>query len=387
MDGLPPSLRSVRRGSAAIPAAVLLMLLVASPGGLGGTPPSPRESVASGTADRAGSVPLASNCDGGEWNTTHLRVWGSGCQAVFGVVYANSFTNDNLSLGYNFSFAIGAIAELTPGGAIVRLADPLDPASGSTAVRTQPGEVNVTMRLPTNVTSASGAWVANDTIWGSGPQWNASSTPLGLATLTVVFHLFNATAPGADGTLAYRVKIDLGVSGWPWASAADSLGIVVQALAAGGAHFAYNASSSTWLEEWNSNGTSYAGLTFGGTANATYPSSDATGLTVTEQTGLYPGGTPDRQAVTLLTFRGGPGNYSALSYDPWVTFNAAPLIVVGFPNQGPPTTDVVVLEFAPLVAVAGGALFVVVRWRVRREGEDLVAGIERIIEKGPPPGT
>lgn len=342
-----------------------------------------------GAATPRASSPLVTNCDGGSWSTSHLMVWGSGCEALFGVIYANNFSNTNWSQSYNFSFMIPYVAEVNGSGGLVRLADPMNPGAASTTVTSVPGEVNVSLDEQVNVTSADGVWTPNDTLWGSGPQWTNGTAVLGVTTLAVDFHLFNASPQGpANGS--YRVKFDLNIAGWPWASRSDSLGIGLQALGAGGAHFAYVASANTLAESWNANDAPFVNLTFGNVAGTT----SASGATGTAQVGvdagLFAGGTPDRQAVTLLTFQNTSGGYSQLSYDPWVAFSGpSSSPIQGVNNSGPPLGDARVVALAPylalggIVAVAAGGASVVRRRQLRRDGEALVRGIEQLIEHGP----
>lgn len=336
-------------------------------------------------------APLVSNCDGGSWRTLHLLVWGSGCEASFGVEYAADFSNWNSSQSYNFSFHLPVVGEVGPAGELVRYADPMNPAAATTAVTTSAGEVNISLQEQINVTSATGGWLPNDSPWGSGPQWSNGTAVLGLMVLSVVFHLVNASNNDPANS-SYRVKFDLNVDQWPWADARDALGVGFQALGAGGAHFAYNDSASTLVEAWNSDGTPFVNLTFDPAADVAYPTGPRQTATVSTQSELFPGGTPDRQAVVLLTFGGVPGNYSGLAYDPWVSFAAGPSTgpsphepsLFGLPAGGAPA-------MAFLVAAVGiAAASLTVGWyvrdrRLRRAGEALVSGIEQVISEGPPP--
>lgn len=374
-----------RNVAAGVAVAAIVVLGLCGWGGVLPTVPSP---FGHGTAAFRG--PLVSNCDGGQWSTAHLLVWGSGCEALFGVEYANSFSNWNSSQSYNFTFTIPSVAELSPAGGLVRLADAMNPSAATTTVASTPGEVNITLAESINVTAASGGWTPNDTAWGSGPQWSNGTVPVGVASLSVVFHLFNAST-GPSGNNSYRVKFDIHVDGWPWAAAGDGLGIAVQALAAGGAHFAFNASAGALVESWNSNGTAFVSLAFGPGAAVGYPTGPGSTATVTTQTGLFPGGTPDRQAVSLVRFGGVSGGYDGLAYDPWVSFTSSPLLgpstnePLVFSTAGGPYGAVVLVS---AIAVVAGAVTVGVfvrQRRSRRAGEALVAGIEQWISEGPPP--
>ncbi len=232
----------------------------------------------------------------------------------------------------NSTFTVGPLAEVTPSGAVVALGVPGYEGSGSVTTTSTPHEVNVTDAIVGNVTNAIGVnsstgdpngetpeWTPSDAPGGGGSTtWGAGTQVLGGIALGIVFHFENGS-----GHASNRVKFDVTVSGWPWVSTNDALGLAVEAGAAAlpsGSHFAFTAATDTITQQSNSNDTTIWSLAFGSSANATgnppFP------LRVTDQVGLFPVGdaTPSL-AVALLTFAG-QGGYSSMAYDPWVVFGA-----------------------------------------------------------------
>jgi hypothetical protein len=376
---------------AALLVAVLSVLFV-------GSALIPGPSVAGGS--RGSTVPTrVSNdllCNGGQWNTTHLEVWASGCQAVFGVVWAQNFSSMNSTNQYNFSFNIGWIVEFTPSGQLVRAASPLDPYGATANATVGPHEVNLTSITHMNVTNASGKWTPGDAFYGPGPQWNVSTTPVGVTELTVVFHLLNVAPGGSSnvtGNASLAVKFDIGIASWPWVSSTDLLGLEIGSLGAVGSHFAFNQSSRTLAENWNTSNTTFASLIFGAGAMASYPNQTSAPASVVEQVGLFGAATAAREAVALVNFAGIPGNYSYVSYDPWVVFSPSGTTVVP-PGHRPSSGGMavpawLVTALGVLAAVAGMTFLAVHVARssvLRKEGLELVREMRNAIsDRGRPP--
>ena len=376
---------AVARGGFVV--VVVAALLLGAPLAVGSHPN--REALFARGAD---GVRPALNCTGVGWLTTHLWVNLSQCQAGFLVIYAQNFTNWNASDSYNYSFWIDWIAEFTPAGHLVRVASPLSPFASNANVTRVGEEVNLTARYDLNVTSATGNWTPNDTWAGTGPQWNVSNATVGTAVLSVVFHLsdlpVNASA-NATRNASLSVKFDVGVANWPWVSAGDLLGFDLASLGAGGSHFSFNPTNRTLQEQWNSTNRTFASLVFGRQANVTYPSSPSAPSTVGEQVGMYRAGTPGRESVALVTFGGVAGNYSSVSYDPWVVFSPA-----GTGTTVPPSLAASPIpSWAPvagaMVAVLAGvsviAVYVVRASALRREGLSLVREMRESISNEPLP--
>ncbi|MCI4322403.1 MAG: hypothetical protein L3K03_00010 [Thermoplasmata archaeon] len=330
-------------------------------------------------------------CNGAQWQSFDLFVSASGCQPIFGVSYIQDENPSGVSSSnqYNFSFSIPWIVELSPGGELVRIASLDDADAGLATVVNGPGEVNLSSTFAANVTNVTGGWVPNDSWAGDGPQWNISNASLGATTVNIVFHLTNLSSNASQETrsnTSFGVEFDVDVSGWPWASTTDTLGLGFDCLGSIGSHFAFNQSSRTLAESWNSTGRTFASLVFGRSANVSYPPSLVQAANVTEQAGLFHAYSNDRRSVVLLNFSGVPGNYSSMEYDPWVVFTPGLLI----PSQSSSTPDVPlvsVLVALVLVASVGVASTIWLNGRrLRREGRELVEGIEKAISnKSDPP--
>jgi hypothetical protein len=373
-------------GAVAVALAVVLIagLIVPSLGG---------PAVPGPTADRSG-VSSDLPCNGVDWRTTHLAVYLNGCQAVFGVQYAENFSQpENTTNQYNFSFAIPWIAEITPEGALVRLANGLAPVTAMANLTSLPEEVVLTSFETLNVTNASGNWNPNDTGFGTGAPWNVSNSTAGNTTVGLNFYLFNAGANMTENT-SLSVEFDFTVGPWPWASSTDLLGFGLDSLGAGGSHFVFNQSSRTLQEQWNSTNRTFASLVFGTVANVSYPTDQPGRATVTEQAGVYDAGTPGRESVVLTTFGAVTGGYSFLVYDPWVVFSpgstvtSRPPPVLNPSSSGWPPWVAVSLA---LVAVGGGlsgiATVVLRDQRLQSEGAALVREMRKAISEPSEPPT
>jgi hypothetical protein len=332
-------------------------------------------------------------CNGVNWQTTHLAVYLSGCQAVFEVQYAENFSQpENSTNQYNFSFAIPWVAEITPQGALVRVAEGLAPVSAMANLTVLPGVVLSSFET-LNVTNASGNWNPNDTGFGTGAPWDLSNSTVGNTTVGLNFYLFNASADsGANMTenTSLSVEFDFTVGSWPWVSSTDLLGFGLDSLGAWGSHFVFNPSSRTLQEEWNSTNRTFASLVFGTAANVSYPSDQIVPATVTEQAGVFDAGTPARESVVLATFGAVTGGYSFLVYDPWVVFSPGGTTIP--PNLGPPGPSGGIAAWVPvalaLAAVTTGLALMgtyVIRASVlRREGAELIEGMREALSRVPP---
>jgi hypothetical protein len=262
------------------------------------------------------------------------------CLGSFEVDYA-AFNATSGFAYENSTFTVGPLAEVTPLGAIVALATPGFQGSGTVSVTSNPQGVNVTDIVVGNVTNAIGVnrsnnesfptpdWIPSEASGvGGAITWGQGDQVLGRIVLGIVFHFANGSGNGSS-----RVKFDVTVTGWPWVSPKDVLGVEVAAQSyalPGGSHFSYTPSTDTITQQWDSNGRTISSLAFGPTANASGepPSS----LRVTDQVGLYPGDDPTL-AVALLTFVGA-GGYANMTYDPWVLFGAQPAVVPPLSHHG-----------------------------------------------------
>jgi len=366
--------------------------------------------VPSGTGSRvpwrtsAGPIPLSDQkvCNGPEWGTGHIRVGVSGCQAVFDVGWVKNYTywfnttnlTWNSSSPYNISFALSWIAEITPADQVVRVGSPLDPFAavdyGNWTVGPW-GQLNAF-----NVTNASGAWNPNATWSGTSTPWNVSSSPVNTSWIIVSFELQNASTNRSTspvGNASYSAEFSVFIGGWPWASASDHLGFDLEALGALGSHFSFNSTSRTLGESWNATNHTLVSLVFGPSANvnetSAFPETPTT-ASVSEQVGLFPAASYDRDAQALVSFGGVAGGYWNVTYDPWVVFSTTGSERPPSP-QVPPSTGfpawawVAVATVATLVTFAGIASVVLRDIRLHREGQQLVEGMRRAIGQAPRP--
>ncbi len=333
-------------------------------------------------------------CQGESWNTSHLLVETGGCQAFFTIDYS---PNSSYWIGpgaYNLSFSIPWIAEINTSGGLVELASPLSVASWTASVISTPNEVNVTLNQTINVTAASGEWIPNDTGFGSGPQWSIGAPVVGTVVFVVTFHLLNVTssssASAAQNT-TYSVKFDMWTAHWPWASSADQLGIGLTSLGVEGSHFAYNATNRSLADISNATGQSFVSLVFGNQAGTYAGGGQLENASVGLQAGLFTAANPLREAVALLSFDGVPGGYFNLAYDPWVDFSPGSSVTTPPPSHNAPIAPdygflTGVIAAGSLAAVAAASVVVIRRRRLRREGEELVQGMNRVIRgEGKPP--
>lgn len=249
--------------------------------------------------------------------------FGSGSsQPVYVVTYNGGIAleNQSPSAAFNFSFSLDWAAELAPNGSLRAIAALLDPSGYGGDAYPSDGGFTVSTWISAPLYAASGLWTPNDSWSGPGPQWNISDRALGNISLVATFHLQNESV-AANGNSTIGVKFDLFTLNWPWLNASDGLGVQVQSLAAGGAHFSYSRANATLEQRWNSDNSSYAGMEFGPTAVAANGSNgNTTRVAVHADTQLFSGGTPDRVAISLLSFPYAGGNYTNLSYDPTVFF-------------------------------------------------------------------
>jgi len=328
------------------------------------------------------------NCGGLGWQGGNLSLGASGCQAIFGgqygawVPHGGYWTNGS----YNFSYSVPYVAEINSVGSLVAIANFLAPYDASVVyLNTTVGatqETDLVAYYSANVTSASGRWDVNDTWGGSGPGWTNGSAVLGVAQMTLVWHVqtdpHNAVVNGT-----YRLKLDISIASWAWQDPADHLGVQFGGLAPEGSQFQYNESNRTLSEYWipatsgggNTSSTGHSigqwffGLSFGSRAVVHAADGVTEDAAVEMSTILYNGGTVNRSAVVLLTFNGTAGNYSSVEYDPWLLFATGPPPQGGGPGPGAGGTAPSPPYFLGVVGVLGVgaavAVLAVVAWKVR----------------------
>jgi hypothetical protein len=312
-------------------------------------------------------------CTSFVWAGKNNRLTGN-CLGFFETEYsALNASTGFLNVG-NSTFTVGPIAEVTPAGAVVALATPGFQGFGSVTVVPTPDEVNVTDNITGNVSNAVGLnsssglpngqvplWTPADAPGGGGgTSWGRGTQVLGSTAIRVEFHFENDSSSASS-----RVEFVVTVSGWPWVSPGDALGLEVSTAAVAGAHLQYTASNDTITQRLDSNESVVSSIIFGATANVSGKVYST--LTVTDQVGLLPSGSAPVEAFALLTFQG-LGGYTNLTYDPWVVFGT----VAGSTVVTPPI--LVGGAELPLVAVGaislGAVLLGVVAYRTRRRPVD-----------------
>lgn len=271
------------------------------------------------------TAPVYSSCSSFSWVGKNYVFYGD-CRGSFGIDYRSLNSTTGILTNENSTFAIGAVAGVASNGVVDALGLPGYEGSGLITVTPTPSEITMTDVITGNVTTAVGLNATTGLPDGQTPLWTPAQAPggdgatywgpgnqiLGLSTLTVVFHFSNESGNTSD-----RVEFAVSVTGWPWVSANDVLGIELGATAETATYFAYSTATSTLSEMWDASGAVATNLTFGPVANTTGGS--ASELKVTEQVALQPGGPTPTVASVLLTFNG-PGGYSNLTYDPWIIF-------------------------------------------------------------------
>ncbi len=297
-------------------------------------------------------MPLS--CSGGSIGLGHLSVdAGAGCgSGGFGAEWSENPGQWNSTASYNFSFSLVAVTEVTPAGAIDELSPILWAPTGSTSVARSPSEVNFTVNETAPVAPTSGPWYPGTTFGAESTwaPWSGSWLPgnasTGNVSMRIVFHLLtgasnnstagttnnsaNATGAGSSAP-SYSLKFDFAVLNWPWVNADDHLGLVMDAISAGGAHFVFNRSTGNLTQQWNDSGRPVVSLLLGPQANATRANGSSEPLGVTSEAYLWPNASTPRHlygnisygfdAYVLINFTGQNGGYQSLTYDPWIVFH------------------------------------------------------------------
>lgn len=325
-------------------ALLLLSVTVLVMGSAGASTPT-------GSVGTHGLLPL----DGGV-NSPHPSpfTWTNGKVALTLAGESPTFSVASLSANRtNVSVSALGVAEVAPNGTVV--------AVGSFS------SGNFGWNLSWNNVSGGGVQV---NLTGSVPvgsafgPWNASELPeqdgggLGASTVRLVFHLTNGTSTVSPWT----VKFDLGVAGWPWVNAADSLGVVLSLHTVGSSSLQQG--SDNVEEHANATGSLVATLTWGSTASATYAS--GTNATSTVSSGTFVSSDDQETQVSLL-FGGVRGGYTSLYYDPSVTLNPAATFVGGS-NPGAGLFGLLGTTGGLVGATAGIAVVGLLGWAAFRRG-------------------
>ncbi len=247
--------------------------------------------------------------------------------------------------------SLSALAEVSPIGRIVSFASfshsgtlwSLDPIVGTNATT-----VALTATVP--VVNSSGEWE-------SGDDGGSNVTTLGNATAVVRFTLNDSSGP-QPSTVSYS----LNVTSWPWLNASDSLGVEVRTNLTSAVGYWQASGSNSLTGVSRSSQSPIAAFTWESSAVAHYQGGGEDDSSVSSYhnfSGNY------SSSLVRLSFGAVPGNYSSLSYDPWLEV----LSPVGF-AQGLATVVLTPLSLSALAlggAVVAGLAYVARRRRTPPE--------------------
>ena len=210
----------------------------------------------------------------------------------------------NASLG--LSQSLGGLAEVNRTGYIVAFAlfgGPGVAWSGSTGGSSASTWVHLRAAVPAR--PASGDWESGDDAQEGG---NAS---LGSVNVSLTFTLNSSSGPSPT-TVGYL----LNVTGWPWISTTDSLGVEVLTNTSGPSGYWQSNGVNSITERSSTTGGTVATYAWGTSATATYASGQESDSSV----GAYHNVSTNRQSsLVRLDFGTVTGGYRSLGYDPWLT--------------------------------------------------------------------
>lgn len=288
--------RRSRRAFVAAAGAILLLLVVAlSIGASPTTGSGPSPGVPGLHPSNVGSSPV--HPAPFTWTNGRVTLLLAGASPTF---FVSAATANSSSI----SVSVLGIAEVAPNGSAVALGLlPQGSSSWNLSWSATASGVQVNLTASVSVGSAQGAWNSSEL-----PE--VGEGPLGSAAVTVAFHLVNGSASAS----LWTVTFDLGVTGWPWVSTADALGLVLSVQTVGASTLA--GGSDDVEEIANTTGSPVASLAWASNATATFPTVAGVPATVSSGTSF----STDKQAtVVRLLFGGVPGGYTSLFYDPNIT--------------------------------------------------------------------
>ena len=232
--------------------------------------------------------------------------------------------------------SLTGLAEVSPDGEIVAMAS-------FTSTQTQWTLVNSTGSSGTTVTlSASVPVVPSSGEWESGDGGNETAAPVGNVAARITFQCANASG-AAPQTVAYSLNLTT----WPWLSQYDSLGMEVRSNLTTQFGFWQLAGTNGLDGISRASGAAAVSFTWGASALTAYKGN----RTEDSQVDAYHNLTGnDSSSLVRLNFTAVPGNYSRLSYDPWLEILS--------PGKVGPTLAAIVLTPFSLVALLTGAAVV-----------------------------
>ncbi len=167
-----------------------------------------------------------------------------------------------------------------------------------------PTATSIVLAATVPVSASGGAWE-------SGDDSNSSSTVIGNVSTQVRF-AFNDSGGSAPGTLAYSLNI----TGWPWLDSTDSLGVEVRSNVSSTLGYWQATGSDAVTEISRTTQAPVASFVWGATAVAQYPRGGAESDSSVSAYRNF--SRNDSNSLVRLSFGSVPGNYSSLSYDPWL---------------------------------------------------------------------
>ncbi len=200
--------------------------------------------------------------------------------------------------------ALGGLAEVQSSGAILAFASfNLSDVAWHDLVRNSSTGTTIDWSGQVPVVAASGDWESGD---GEGNN----STSLGNVTVQIAFSLNASTSPN-PATVAYS----LNVSGWPWLSNQDLLGLQVRSNLSPTLGYWQLTQSNLLTAFSRTNSTPLATFLWGGSAIITRSGNQEDQSSVSAYHNLT---RDNSSSLVRLSFGAVAGNYSELSYDPWL---------------------------------------------------------------------
>ncbi len=293
-------------------------------------------------AVRGGNTPLSSSATAGaaySWTNGLVRL---SFPTVAPAYSLQSVANPSVRVNQSLT----GLAEVSPDGEIVAMAAFASNQTRWTLVPTAgPSGTTVTLSASVPVIPSSGEWE-------SGDGGNGTAPAVGNVTTRITFQGTNASGANPQ-TVAYTLNLTT----WPWLSQYDSLGIEVRSNLSTQFGFWQLAGTNGLDGISRASGAAAVSFTWGASALTAYPNNH----TEDSQVDAYHNLTGnDSSSLVRLNFTAVPGNYSRLSYDPW-------LEILSPGKLGSALAAIVLTPFSLAALFAGaavvGALAVVARRR------------------------
>lgn len=277
--------------SVVVAAGVALLLLLP----VAGMAPSPH---ARGTATALfASAEPATNGSSYAWTNGVIRLDFASASPAFTL---SSVSRPSVSVQQS----LGGLAEVNAEGKIQSFASFVLPGlrwNVTPTIGTSSTAVDFEAQIP--VLAASGDWESGDDNGGN-------SSPIGNVSAEIAFS-FNASTGPDPGTVAYS----LNVSDWPWLSASDALGVEVRSNISASVGYWQLTRANTLTELSRTDATPLAAFVWSSSALTRYSGGGEDESSVGAYHNFSGGGS---SSLLRLNFTNVPGNYSTLSYDPWL---------------------------------------------------------------------